>query len=150
MMKRMLMAWTIMMGMCLSMHAQDEDYSIPVNFKGERPTITDFVSALLSQEELGEYFGNLSDQWKLRQQGKKTKGTWTVNTANGYVRYEEINMVDGIRDENTCELCYWNCADNRHKLFATSVRLIWNGRPVDTEHSGLSFYIYDSKPLPVL
>ena len=85
----MLMAWTIMMGMCLSMHAQDEGYSIPVNFKGERPTITDFVSALLSQEELGEYFGNLSDQWKLRQQSKKTKGTWTVNTANGYVRYEE-------------------------------------------------------------
>ena len=39
MMKKMLMAWTIMMGMCLSMHAQDEDYSIPVNFKGERPTI---------------------------------------------------------------------------------------------------------------
>lgn len=145
MMKKMLMAWTIMMGMCLSMHAQDEDYSIPVNFKGERPTITDFVSALLSQEELGEYLGNLSDQWKLRQQGKKTKGAWTVNTANGYVRYEEINMVDGMRDENTCEFCYWNCADNRHKLFATSVRLIWDGRPVDTEHSGLSFYIYDSK-----
>ena len=68
--KRIAMALAILWGMSLAVSAQD--YSFPVKFQGQKPVITDFVSAILSGEELGEYFGHLSDQWQRRQKGQKT------------------------------------------------------------------------------
>ena len=143
--KKMLVAWAIMLGLCLSVSAQDEDYSIPVRFKGDRPTISDFVSAILSQDELGEALGGLSEQWTQYQQGKKTQGEWTENLRNGYVsHFHRVNSMDE-NSEQTCEFCYWNCVDGRHKLVALNIKLFWDNRPVDTENTGLSFYVYDSE-----
>ena len=141
--KRIAMVLAILWGMSLAVSAQD--YSVPVKFQGQKPVITDFVSAILSGEELGEYFGHLSDQWQRRQKGQKTMGTWTVDAKNGFVRYEEVIKNADENSHNTCEFCYWNCVDNRHKLVATSARLFWDGRPVDTEHTGLQFYVYDTE-----
>ena len=143
--KTVALALTVLLGMCLPMSAQDEDYSILVNFKGERPTITDFVNAILGQDELGEALGGLSDKWKLYQQGKKTPGEWTVKPQNGYVGHHLAVKTDGENSDTMYEFCYWNCADNRHKLVALNIKLTWDNRPTDTENTGLSFYIYDSK-----
>lgn len=122
---------------------EEPDGSISVTFKGQKPGIGDFVTAILSQEELGEALGGMAENWKKYQKGKTLakNTTITVDSKNGYVRYD-VNHPEG---ENLyIEYCYWNCADGKHKLVAENVSLVVNGEPVDTELTGLSFYWYDN------
>ena len=61
--KKMMMAVAILLGVCMTATAQEDDYySFTVKYQGPRPTITDFVTAFLSQEELGEVLGGVSGQ----------------------------------------------------------------------------------------
>lgn len=145
--KHVLLACAFAFGVCLSASAQEEwDYSFTVKYQGQRPTISDFVTAILSQDELGEVLGGVSDQWTLYRQGKKTPyGTFTVDQKNGYIRYiHKIDDEDG-HFESVTEFCYWNMKDNRYKLVALNNNFTENGRYVFTEHSGPSFYMYDSQ-----
>lgn len=137
-----------MFGVCLSVSAQEEewDYSFTVKYQGQRPTISDFVTAILSQEELGEVLGGVSDQWKLYRQGKKTPyGTFTVDQKNGYIRYIHKTDDEDGHSESMTEFCYWNMKDNRHKLVASNSNFTENGKYFFTEHSGPSFYMYDAQ-----
>ena len=145
--KHVLLACAFAMGVCLSVSAQEDEYhtSFPVKYQGQRPTISDFVTAILSQEDLGEMLGYISDQWKLHRQGKKTEGEFTVNTKNGYIRFDTRYGDEEGSEEGTTEFCYWNCSDNRHKLVVVNHFLYVNGRIVFTEHSGLLLYMYDSQ-----
>ena len=43
---------------------------VRVNYKGVRPTIADFVTAVLSQDDLGETLNDVKVNWMKRQQGK--------------------------------------------------------------------------------
>ena len=144
--KKMMMAAAILLGVCVTATAQEDDYySFTVKYQGQRPTITDFVTAFLSQEELGEVWGGVSDQWKLYRQGKKTNGTFTVDQKNGFIEYKRIiNDVDG-RTESVTEFCYWNMSDNRHKLFAVNNHFSCNGKYYFTEHSGPSLLLFDTQ-----
>lgn len=144
--KKMMMAAAILLGVCMTATAQEDDYySFTVKYQGQRPTITDFVTAFLSQEELGEVWGGVSDQWKLYRQGKKTNGTFTVDQKNGFIEYKRIiNDVDG-RTESVTEFCYWNMSDNRHKLFAVNNNFSCNGKYYFTEHSGPSLLLFDTQ-----
>ncbi len=145
--KHVLLACALVCGVCLSVSAQEDEYhySFPVKYQGQRPTISDFVTAILSQDELGELLGSISEQWKLYRQGKKTEGEFTVNTKNGYIRYDSRYANEDGREEATTEFCYWNCSDNRHKLVAVNHFLYVNSRVVFTEHTGLMLYMYDSQ-----
>lgn len=141
--KRILMVFPIVFGMLSAANAQSE--GIRVNYKGQRPTISDFVTAILSQDDLGEMLGGISDEWKRHQQGRKTDGEFTVNTQNGYIRYDFFYSDEFGRTENTTEFCYWNCKDNRHKLVAVNDLCTRNGCAVFTENTGLMLYMYDSQ-----
>ena len=63
---------------------------IKVNFKGNKPNISDFVTAVLSQEELGEGLGGMVEIWEKHLKGQPLpKGhKITVDAKNGYVSYE--------------------------------------------------------------
>lgn len=144
--KKIMMAAAMLLCVCATVTAQEDDnYSFTVKYQGQRPTITDFVTAFLSQEELGEVFGNVSDQWKLYRQGKRTNGTFTVDQNNGFIEYKSVNDEGGERFESVIEFCYWNMSDNRHKLFATNCNFRRNGTYFFTENSGPSVLIYDSQ-----
>lgn len=144
--KKMMMATAILLGVCMTATAQEDDYySFTVKYQGQRPTITDFVTAYLSLDELGEVFGNVSEQWKLYRQGKRTNGTFTVDTKNGFIEYKSVDNEGGERFESVIEFCYWNMSDNRHKLFATNCNFTKNGKYIFTEHSGPSVLLYDSQ-----
>ena len=119
------------------------DESFPVAFKGKKPEISDFVTAILSREELGEVLGAMANNWKKHLKGKALpKGCKiTVDSKNGYVRYD-FHYEDG--EYLYIEYCYWNCADGKHKLVAENISLLLNGEPAETEHTGLSFYWYDN------
>ena len=119
------------------------DESIMVTFKGQKPEISDFVTAILSQEALGEALGAMAEEWEKHLKGKALPKeiTITVDSKNGYVRYDAM-YSEG--EHSYIEFCYWNCTDGKHKLVAQNISLLVNGEPVDTELTGLSFYWYDN------
>ncbi len=130
---------------CLFAQTSDNDENyIVVNYKGEKPTISDFVTAILSREEIGEALNDMAEQWEKHLKGKALpkECTITVDSKNGYVRYE-INYPDN--EKHYIEYCYWNCSDGKHKLVGENIMLIMNGKPVETELTGLTFYMYDNK-----
>ena len=117
---------------------------IRVNYSGKTPTITDFVTAYLSQEDDEEMINGIREDWTCRQQGKTLSNgaSFTVDVKNGFVRYDK--RYTGNTYSYT-ELCYWNCKDQKHKLLAVNRGCIEQGKPVTAQFSGLKFYTYDNQ-----
>lgn len=140
-MKRVILS-VIALVVCLAAQAQD----IRVNYTGNRPTINDFVTAVLSQDDLGEALDDVKHNWERHQQGKPLEeasgASFTVDVKNGFVRYEKHYLP---KTYGYTEFCYWNCEDGRHKLLAVNNGFIADGQPITTQYSGLTFYIYDNQ-----
>lgn len=45
----------LMLLIAVTLHAEEEDFSFPVSFKGTEPTIADFFTAICNREEPGEW-----------------------------------------------------------------------------------------------
>ena len=116
-----------------------------VDYTGSKPTINDFVTAVLSQENLGEALNSVKNNWARYQQGKPleegSNATFNVDVKNGFVRYEKHYSQNTY---SYTEFCYWNCEDTRHKLVAVNNGFIAEGQPTTTQFSGLTFYTYDN------
>ncbi|MBR6282977.1 MAG: hypothetical protein IKR25_01615 [Muribaculaceae bacterium] len=130
----------------LVLGAQD---AIRVGYQGTAPTISDLAWAFLcsfdnDEEECGDKPTNAIKQaWVNRRDGLPQDDgvTLTVDEKNGYVLYEFIyhDVVDRM------EMCYWNEADGKHRLFAfNNLATMQNGKPVVTETSGMMFYRYNN------
>ena len=119
--------------------------SIRVDYKGTKPTINDFVTAVLSQDDLGEALNGVKKNWVRYQQGKpleeRADASFNVDVKNGFVRYERHYSQNTY---SYTEFCYWNCEDARHKLVAVNNGFIAEGQPTTTQFSGLTFYTYDN------
>ena len=124
--------------------------SIRVNYQGKNPTISDFVSAFLApnadDEEDGTYDESMNavrQAWQRYCQSRpQSEGvTFTVDKKNGYVVYE-------YRQDGTwltkIEICYWNEADGKHKLFAYNVACYKNGVYSPGQYDGLTFCRYNN------
>ncbi len=144
-MKRISLA--IMFALCtLSVAAQDV---IRVNYKGAKPTISDFAWALLSNyvwdeedDVLDESTNAAKTAWTQYRKGLPLDegDKITVDQKNGYAVYES-------RSENhllMVEMCYWNEADQKHKLFAYNVKFYDDGKYSPGQFDGLTFYRYDN------
>lgn len=118
-----------------------------VNIKS--PTIVDFVSSYLSETE-DELRGNIANEWRkfLRNEPLGKGVNFMVDMKNGYIRYDmdyDLAYPDELTGEKTCvEFCYWNCDDNKHKLFAENVSITQKDKPIFTEFSGIYIYAYDN------
>ena len=127
----------------------DTDTGIVVKSKGAQPNIKDFVSAILSQEDMGEGFGGVKQSWNLYRNGMKQMpgDEIIVDVRNGYMGYESKDD----ESRHVIECCYWNCADGKHKLLAVSNDYFQTGKPVMTETTGINFYLFenDSRKLKV-
>ena len=133
----------------ISAFAQDV---IKVNYKGAKPTVTDFAKAGFAYFNADD--GEPGDRpWKSVENAMKrrSKGlpqeegmTLTVDEKNGYILFEQMY------DENESyycrmEVCYWNEADGKHKLVAfNNMATFAEGRPVYTETHDLLFYRYNN------
>lgn len=115
---------------------------IPVKFKGTQPNVKDFVTALLAGDDLGEALNGMKQSWDLyRNDMKQMPGDdIIVDVQNGYVGYAS----EDEENRHIHECCYWNFADKKHKLVAFSKNLFHNGSAVETELTGIEFYIYDN------
>ena len=129
-----------MLVITLSAQAQ----SIRVNYQGTRPTITDFVTAYLAQEDNEEVIKSIKEDWKCQQQGRALSNgaSFTVDTRNGFIRYDKRYTATTY---SYTEFCYWNCKDNAHKLLAVNRGCIEEGRPVTAQFTGLKFYTYTNQ-----
>lgn len=131
----------------LALAAQD---AIRVDYKGAKPTITDFAWAFLFSDEDEEEecdqeaTAGIEQAMTLYRQGlPQEKGvTFTVDEKNGYILYED--RYEDSNDMVKIEMCYWNEADGKHKLFAYSTWYYNDGKPGLGQYDGLIFFRYNN------
>ena len=135
--------------LALSLVAQN---GVKVNFKGSKPTVTDFAWAAFpslnyeDEDECGDR------PWRALQNAmtRHSKGLpqeenekLTIDTKNGYIVFECSN--DEYDHIFRLEVCYWNEADGKHKLIAfNDMASFTGGSPCVTETSYMRFFRYDN------
>lgn len=134
--------------LCCTMALTAQD-GICVNYKGTTPTITDFAWAFLfpavsDEEECGnESIAGFQQALTRHREGKPQEEnvTFLVDERNGFIRYEMRYETE----THIQEMCYWNEADGKHKLFAfNNMATLIDGKPVTTEYSGITFCRYNN------
>lgn len=137
---------------CLAMAVSAQE-SIRVNYKGARPTISDFASAFLfdyvydeDEDVLDEARSGAKAAWTRHCKGfPQPEGiSLTIDEKNGYAAIEFRDEYEGDESLVRIEMCYWNETDKRHKLFAYNVTCFQNGKYSSGQFDGLLFYRYDS------
>ena len=137
---------------CIALTVSAQE-TIRVNYKGARPSISDFVTAYLNanynedvEEEIDESLNAVHQAWDNRLKGKALSAgeKLTVDEKNGYVLYEDKYNDNGSEQLLKSEMCYWNEADGKHKLFAYSLWFYIDGKPAGGQYDGLTFYRYDN------
>ena len=141
-MKRLSLA--IMFVFCtLAMAAQD---GIKVKFQGASPDIMDFAWSYVTSSD-GEEDGEVDESTNALRQAleRYRKGqsqpegyTVTVDQKAGYILVESRH--DGFISK--WEMCYWNMADKKHKLFAFSNWSYFNDLPDQGQYDTLVFLRY--------
>ena len=128
----------------LAAWAQDD---IRVRYQGAKPTITDlawaFCDYMDNLEETGDRPSNaiMSAMIQQRKGIPQEEGeTFIIDEKNGYILYERVD--DSY--VNRMEMCYWNEADGKHKLFADSRWSFENGKPILGQYDELCFCRYDN------
>jgi len=123
--------------------------TIKVNYKGAKPSISDFAWAVISRNDqfdeadFDESANALKQAMIRHQKGiAQEKGvTLTIDEKNGYILYESKDGEYTVQ----VEMCYWNEADGKHKLFAFKTELFTNGKRSEPgQYDGLVFYRYDN------
>lgn len=147
--------WMLLMTMICSprMMAQAYDHLdipndnclITVKYQGTRPTITDFVTAYLNFKKEETFFDKVYKEWNLYLQKKSLSPTVSISNdvKNGYMRYDLIRPEGN--DTLFMEMCFWNCADGKHKLVAANVVWLSEGDYGWTDYIGTHFLLYDNK-----
>ena len=139
--------------LCISL-AVSAQSSIRVKYQGAKPTISDFVSAYLApaaadDDEIecdAEAVAWLQHAWENHRKGlKQTDGvSVTLDPKNGFITFEHKDIYDGIEHLIKVEMCYWNCADQKHKIFAFNESCFTNGKYSPGQYDGLSLYRYSN------
>ena len=81
----------------------------------------------------------------MRYQQKKPlrhHGHFIVDVKNGFMSYEMPG--EDANDTTYLEMCFWNCADAKHKLVACNVRWKMGEEYGWSEYVGCRFYLYDN------
>ena len=148
-MKRTLSA-IILSCLTLSVMAQN---GIKVNYKGTKPTVTDFAWAAFpslnheDEEESGDRpWIALENAMKRHSEGlpQEQGEKLVIDSMNGYILFERSGneYVDYIF---RLEVCYWNESDGKHKLIAfNDMASFTDGKPSVSETSDFRFYRYDN------
>ena len=130
----------------LALAAQE---AIRVNYQGAKPTISDFAWAFLSNAVIEDEDGMFDESTNAVKQAwiQHRKGlpqsedmTLTIDQKNGYA------VLESRQGEHLgrWEMCYWNEADGKHKLFAYNVAWFQNGKYSPGQYDGIIFYRYNN------
>lgn len=146
-MKRLTLA--IMFVFCtLAMSAQD---GIKVKFQGTSPDIMDFAWSWVTmmdgnpEDTPDESMTALRKSLEYYRTGAAQPAgyTITVDKNAGYILVEQTDE-DG-EYTHRWEMCYWNMADKKHKLFALCTELWQEGMRLNPgQYDGLMFFRYNN------
>ena len=136
---------------CFTLAVAAQEDGFRVNYQGAKPTIKDFalayITSLISEaeecdEEGMSLYENLQDAIKCQAKGLPLEAnrTLTIDQKNGFLVYEHKY----IEHLGRIEMCYWNEADGKHKLFACNRWSFENGKPMMGQYDVLCFYRYDN------
>lgn len=136
---------------CLSWALMAQEV-IKVKYQGARPTISDFANAILFSGEVDDNDCDESSNAAARAFERFQKGepledgeTFTLDQKNGFLLYEsQYKDPDNGDYLSRYEMCYWNEADQKHKLIAYNVTSFHNGKHSPGQFDGLVFYRYDN------
>lgn len=131
----------------LTMSAQDD--GIKVKFLGTSPDIVDFAWSWATmmddnpEDTPDESMNAVKSSLECYRTGAAQPEGFkiTVDKKAGYILVEHTDDIYTQR----WEMCYWNMADKKHKLFALS-RELWEGgmRLNPGQFDGLMFFRYDN------
>jgi len=133
---------------CCTLNVSAQE-GIKVGFLGGAPDIMDFAWAWATandddpESETDESSNALRQSLECYRTGEaQPEGfTITVDSKAGYILVESKH--DGYTSK--WEMCYWNMADKKHKLFAMCVELSEGGKRMGPgQYDGLTFYRYDN------
>ena len=137
---------------CFTLAVAAQEDGFRVNYQGTKPTIKDFakayITSLLNPEDEepegdGLYmYESIQKAMVCQEKGQpleKNKAL-TIDLKNGFLVYEQKDEYYVYRTE----MCYWNEADGKHKLFACSRWSFENGKLSMGQYDHLSFYRYDN------
>ena len=126
-------------------YSSEHQESISVEFKGKQPTIADFATAILKSEKEEVFHKDVYKEWEKYQSKKAVSDTvsFILDIRNGYMLYETHNDESG--DTLTMEMCFWNCADGKHKLVCQNTKWKMKDDYGWAPYVGPSFYLYDNK-----
>ena len=134
----------------LAIAAQEEGFR--VNYQGAKPTIKDFALAYITsllnpedEEPEGEWLHMYESIQKAivcqdKGQPLEEEETLTIDQKNGFLVYEQKHDDYLTR----IEMCYWNEADGKHKLFADNSWSFEKGKLSLGQYDHLNFYRYDN------
>ena len=125
-------------------HGENDTVRIAVSFKGKQPVITDYANAYLEFRKDSAFFAAVKEEWErhLQQAPLSPNVSIVEDVKHGYIHYEKIRPEE--QDTLIFEMCFWNCADGKHKLFAMSDNSMVNGRFKEGQTTGIYFYLYDN------
>jgi hypothetical protein len=151
-MKKVLLLASLLAFSVLGLSAQ----SFPVQFQGEKPTISDLAWAYVNyestpaegeeeEEECADESARAVKSAMTRQRANKAQEpgvTLSIDQRNGFVLYEWKDPDSGTRLR--IEMCYWNESDGKHKLFACGTYYFDGDQYSAGQFDGLTFYRYDN------
>lgn len=131
----------------LAMAAQE---AVRVNYQGAKPTISDFITAYLAPtygedgECDSEAMNGVRDAWKRYCKGQKQSEnvTFTLDNKNGFAVYEYKYWEGACEFMTRIEMCLWNEADGKHKLFGYNHRFFRDDQYYPGQYDGVSFMRY--------
>ena len=128
----------------------EDQWLTEVSFDGAAPGIVELATAYFECDVMNELLGDARDALRhyLRHEPQEKGADLLVDKKNGYMCYTmNWGMVyDDTPNSKECvEMCYWNCADGKHKIMAMSCRSMSEGKYIENEFSGISMYIYDNE-----
>jgi len=130
----------------MGVSAQD---GIEVRFLGASPDIVDFAWSFVTSSDDDEEAENDESLNAVKNaleryrtgQSQLEGMTITVDRKNGYILVESRQGKHLVK----WEMCYWNMADKKHKLFAYCTELFTDGKRIDPgQYDTLLFYRYNN------
>lgn len=137
---------------CCMLAVAAQEGGFRVNYQGAKPTIKDFakayITSLLNPEDEepegdGLYmYESIQKAMECQEKGQplEKNKTLTIDLKNGFLMYEQKDDYYVYR----IEMCYWNEADGKYKLFADNRWSFEDGKAILGQYDGLSFYRYDN------
>ena len=138
------LSFTIMLALCtMGVWAQE---GIKVEFEGASPKIFDLAWSYLlnydSNSEDYEVTNGIRDAMEryLQNENQDDDVTLIVDKKAGFISYEHLHQGHA----QLIEMCFWNEADKKHKLFAFNNWSYFNEHAELGQFDALAFYRYDN------